>query len=97
VLRAGARLHLVSPPRPGMSIPDERAKWVTYEREGKYPFRWDLDGEFYSLSGLCKQRCIRYGGKLGAGAFRGPEHWALDGESEPLTKRVASQTPSASK
>jgi hypothetical protein len=96
LLRVGDRLHLVRPPRAGVSIPDERAKWVTYEREGRYPFRWDLDGEFYSLSGLCRELCIRYGGALGAGAFRGPDYWALDGDSEPLTERVTSQKPSAS-
>ncbi|HEV8712295.1 MAG TPA: hypothetical protein VGX03_05635 [Candidatus Binatia bacterium] len=92
VLREGVRLHLVRPPRPGLVVPEERAKHATFEDPGRQGIRWDYDGEHYSLSGLCRTLCERFGGYVGAGAFRGPDHWAIEGESLTLTEQANTLT-----
>jgi hypothetical protein len=42
----------------------------------------------YSLSGLCYEICITFGGNPGAGAFPGPDYWAIDGENITLASRA---------
>ncbi len=86
VLCAGTRLKLVRPPRLELSIPDERAKLATFEGTGRHGIKWDYDGQHYSLSLLCKKICEMGGGNVGAGAFRGPDYWGLEGESLSLTR-----------
>ena len=93
-LKPGARLHLVNPPRPGPNILDEKAKHATFENTGKNGIKWDFDGSNYSISPLCKKICELSGGNVGKGAFRGPDHWALEGQKVSLTE-LAAGGPSA--
>jgi hypothetical protein len=88
VLHPGTRLQLVRLPRAGLNIPDA-AKHATFEDPGPHGIRWDLDGQHYSLSGLCKKVCEVGGVDGSAGPFQGPAYWGLENESIPLTERAA--------
>lgn len=86
ILKKGSRLHLIKFPRPGMTIVDDQAKRATF-LEGQ-SVRWDYDNKNYSLSALCKELCIKFGGDVGSGAFAGPDYWAIEGEEISLSERA---------
>lgn len=88
VLEVGTRLYLIEVPRAGLEIDDEKARHATFEGKSPKPVRWDYDGELYSLSGLCKAMCEKFGGELGSGAFPGPDFWAVEGDTTSLSKRA---------
>jgi hypothetical protein len=89
IIREGVRVHLIKGPRPGTNLTDPAARWATFESSGRHGFRWDFDQQLYSLSGLCKAICERFGGELGAGAFRGPDYFAIDGDNRSITEAVS--------
>jgi hypothetical protein len=96
ILRPGARLQLVRPPRAGLNIPD-KAKHATFEGTGPHGIMWDYDGQRYSVSRLCEKLCDMDERYIGAGPFRGPDYWGLQGESLSLAERAAALChPSAS-
>lgn len=88
-LKPNCKLVLIRPIRPGMTIPDDKAKHATFL--GEDGIQWDYDGETYSLSGLCRRICEEYGGDIGSGAFAGPDYWALEGDNVPLSQRAKEQ------
>lgn len=82
-LREGDRLYLIKPPRPGLQIPDESAKKATF-LVGQ-TVKWDYNESVSSLSDLCRQICLKYGGEIRSGAFQGPDHWAKEGDAVSLS------------
>ena len=86
ILKTGMDLHLIRSPRPGMDIPDERAKKATFM--GGQEAQWHFDNEVYSLSGLCRVICEKFGGDIGSGAFAGPDYWAIEGDTHSLSERA---------
>ncbi len=86
VLQEGTHLRLLKPPRPNMNITDEAAKRATFLGDGRA--KWELDGEAYTLSGLCRRICEQFGGEVGSGAFAGPDYWAIEGETIALSERA---------
>jgi hypothetical protein len=86
ILKPNDRLHLIKNLKPGLIISDEKAKKATFISEKE--IRWDLDGQVYSLSGLCKKICERFGGKSGSSTFQGPFYWAKEGQEKPLSELV---------
>lgn len=90
LLKEGTRLYLIHPPRPGLVVTDEKAKHATFYGTGNQGVKWDYDGNAYSLSGLCKVICEKFGGDIGSGAFAGPDYWAIEGETVSLAERAIS-------
>lgn len=88
VLKSGTRLHLIKPPRPGLSINDTRAKQATFLDAQQV--RWDYDGKDYSLSTICRLICQKFGGDVGSGSFAGPDYWAVEGSTTSLAERAIS-------
>jgi len=87
VLKEGARLHMISLPRAGMTVGSEAARRATFVSTNQ--IRWDEDNEIYSsLSSLCLKVCTTFGGDPGSRAFPGPDHWAIEGESASLSQRA---------
>jgi hypothetical protein len=93
VLQPGTRLNLIRPPRPDLVIEDERIRHATFLQGNMV--RWEYDQREYSLSGLCRQICIHCGGNVGAGAFAGPHHWAIEGKTVSLAEKAQSVGPLA--
>lgn len=85
VLEPGCRLRLYKPPRAGLSVPDGPAQSAIFHSPAGQGIEWELDHGRYTLSGLTKRICEQFGGDVGAGAFRGPDHWALDQDTVNLT------------
>lgn len=95
VLQKDMSLHLVKDPKPGLNITDEKAKQAVYLGDGNV--RWELDGQVYSLSGLCLEICMKFSETpyVGSGAFPGPDFWAIEGDTVPLNvwaKQVEANT-----
>lgn len=86
LLKTDTRLTLIKAPRPNITISDEKAKHATFI--GGEGVRWDFDEKTYSLSGLCKLICEKYGGDVGSGAFAGPDYWAIEGDTVSLSQRA---------
>lgn len=84
VLKSETRLHLIKPPRPGLMITDEKAKYATFLDAQRV--KWDYDGGVYSLSTICRLICEKFGGNIGSGSFAGPDYWAVDGSSTSLAE-----------
>lgn len=83
ILQTGSRIRMIRPPRPSLTLGDTnvfRAKYVSDNR-----FEWDYDGATYAISTLTREVCQHLGGSVGAGAFAGPEYWALEGENVSLS------------
>lgn len=91
ILAPNTRLVLLKPPRPGMTITDEKAKKATFL--GDEGVRWDYDNEVYSLSTLCRRLCEEFGADVGSGAFAGPDYWAIEGETVALYQRAKALQP----
>lgn len=92
LLCPGTRLHLVRLPRASLNITDEKAKRATFEAAGRQGIKWDYDNKYYSLSGLCRVLCETFGATAGAGAFRGPDYWGIEGDAQTLTDRASSRS-----
>lgn len=88
ILRADMRLHLIEGPRVELSQIEERAKYATFI--DKKEIRWDFDGNIYTISDLCRAICEQFGGDVGAGSFRGPKYWSIEGDSISLMEKVRS-------
>lgn len=90
ILKPKDRLHLIKNPKPGLNITEEKARHATFFSQ--HEIRWDLDGQTYSLSGLCKKICERFGGNLsfGAGTSQGPLYWAKEGQEISLAELAQS-------
>ncbi len=95
VLKDGTKLRLMKLPRPNLNITDESAKCAVFLDNGKVS--WTYDGNEYSLSGLCRVICEEFGGAVGAGAFAGPDYWAIEGDTISLAEKalLLNQTPVA--
>jgi len=94
VLRGGAKIHLIKLPRAGLALSDEKMKHATFQDDQSVV--WEFDGNNYSLSGLCRAICEKFGGNVGAGAFAGPDYWAIAGEEVSLTDRAKLATEKTS-
>jgi hypothetical protein len=89
VLKPEVRLQLVRLLRTSVAITDDNAKKAAFLAAGRNGIRWEYDGALYSLSGLCKTICERFGeGPIGE--IQGPDYWAIEGESSTLSERAAS-------
>jgi len=88
VLRKDMNLNLVKDPKPGLNISDEKARRAVYLGDGNV--RWQLDEQVYSLSALCLEICMKFSEEpyVGSGSFPGPDFWAIEGDTVPLTPRA---------
>lgn len=85
ILQPGTRLHLIKVPRPDLVVPDD-ARTAVFQNEQEV--LWEYDQNSYSLSALCRVICETFGGKVGSGAFVGPDYWAVEGSSVSLAERA---------
>jgi alkylated DNA nucleotide flippase Atl1 len=89
IITPGDRVELFRDPRPGLlgRITEERAKHATYV--GGDDFRWEYDGQLYSLSALCQRLCDAFGGDQVPGSFAGPVYWRLEDDEVSLAERAS--------
>jgi hypothetical protein len=89
ILQEGTRVYLMRSPKPELDINniEEKAKYATFQKASQ-KFKWDLDELSYSISALCKALCEKNNVSVGAGAFPGPEYWAIEGEQKSLSERA---------
>jgi hypothetical protein len=84
ILQEGTRIYLMRSPNVDLDINsiDEAAKHATFE-EASQKFKWNLDGNSYSPTGLCEAIGKKY--EVRIGSLRGPNYWAVEGETKSLT------------
>ncbi|WP_414625177.1 hypothetical protein [Calothrix sp. CCY 0018] len=89
ILTDGRRVQLIRSPKSELDFKDieEKAKYATFEKTSQ-KFKWDFDEQIYSLSSLCRTICQLYNAPIGAGAFPGPDFWAVEGDDKPLSERA---------
>ncbi|MDD1426976.1 hypothetical protein MEO93_21655 [Dolichospermum sp. ST_sed3] len=85
-LQDGMKIYLRQSPKPGLNINDidEKAKYATFQATQKN-FKWDFDGQNYSLSTLCRKICEHHNVPVGKGAFPGPDYWAIEDQEKSLS------------
>jgi|GEM_PF-4325567 len=89
ILQEGTRVQLIRSPKSELEFKniEDKAKYATFEKNSQ-KFKWDFDEQSYSLSLLCKTICQLYNAPIGAGAFPGPDFWAVEGDDKPLSERA---------
>lgn len=89
IFQEGTRVYLMRSPKPELDINniEEKAKYATFQKASQ-KFKWELDELSYSISALCKALCEKYNVPVGAGAFPGPDYWAIEGEQKSLSDRA---------